>query len=35
LSVKAASAAVADIFGIFSGTNLTSNAVAMKQGACP
>jgi Flp pilus assembly protein TadG len=35
LSVSATSAAVADIFGIFSSTNLTSSAVAMKQGACP
>lgn len=35
LSVNATSAAVADIFGIFSGSSLSSNAVAMKQGACP
>jgi Flp pilus assembly protein TadG len=35
LSVKASAAGISDIFGIFSNNSLSSNAVAMKEGACP
>jgi Flp pilus assembly protein TadG len=36
LSVKADSAAITDVFGIFSGSSkLSSKAVVMKEGACP
>jgi Flp pilus assembly protein TadG len=35
LSASATAAAIADVFSIFSGKTLVSNAVVMKQGQCP